>query len=158
MADGSRILIVTARYYEDIVRELEAGATAVLDQAGVQRDIIEAPGAFEIPGLIAAAAATGDYQGFIALGCVIRGETTHYDYVCGECARGLMELSVRGPDGAEGEGLAIGFGVLTVENQDQAWARANRPGKDHAGKDKGGEAARACLAVLDARFRLEEGL
>lgn len=153
MADDARILIVTARYYNDIVRELEAGVDAVLTAADMPSDIIEAPGAFEIPSIIATAAATGDYQGFIALGCVIRGETSHYDYVCGECARALMDLSLRGPDGADGDGLAIGFGVLTVENQEQAWARAKRDQKD-----KGGEAARACLGVLDARYRLEEGL
>ncbi len=150
MADTPRILIVSSRYYEDVARELEQGAYAVLDKAGVQHDILEAPGAFEIPALIASAAATGDYQAYIALGCVIRGETSHYDHVCNEVARALMDLTLSGPDG---DGLAIGFGVLTVNTKDQAMVRAKR-----SGKDKGAEAANACLQVLQARWRLEEGL
>ena len=92
------------------------------------------PGAFEIPGAIALAA--GHYDGFVALGCVIRGETTHYDYVCGESARGLMDLAVR-------DRLAIGYGIVTVNNADQAWARA---AIDRG--DKGGDAAHACLAMV----------
>jgi 6,7-dimethyl-8-ribityllumazine synthase len=92
------------------------------------------PGAFEIPGAIALAA--GRYDGFVALGCVIRGETTHYDYVCGESARGLMDLSVH-------KKVAIGYGIVTVNNVDQAWARA---ATDRG--DKGGDAAHACLAMV----------
>ncbi len=139
MPRDAPVLIVAARYYRDITDELEAGAMAALSAAGVGVERCEAPGAFEIPGLIAAAArGPMRFAGFVALGCVIRGETSHYDYVCGECARGLMDLSI-------GEGLAIGFGVLTVENPAQAWVRARREEKD-----KGGEAARACLAMMSA--------
>ena len=105
-----------------------------LDAVGATWERIAVPGAFEIPGAIALAA--GRYDGFVALGCVIRGETTHYDYVCGESARGLMDLAVR-------ERLAIGYGIVTVNNADQAWARA---AIDRG--DKGGDAAHACLAMV----------
>ncbi len=152
MAD-TRVLIVSSRYYSDVAAALEQGASAALDAASVQRDLIEAPGALEIPGLIAAAGATGDYQGFVALGCVIRGETSHYDIVSAESARGLMDLTLRGPDGADGEGLVIGNGILTVDTRNQAMERAQPEGRD-----KGGDAARACLAVMQARWQLEEGL
>jgi 6,7-dimethyl-8-ribityllumazine synthase len=141
--DGAKVLIIAARYYTAIVDELIAGAEAAVAAAGAVSERIEVPGAFEAPGAVALAAQTGRYDGYVALGCVIRGETSHYDYVCGEVARGLMDLSVR-------ERLAIGFGVLTVENEQQAVVRADR-----ACGDKGGEAARACLAILDLarRFR-----
>lgn len=138
-ADGASILIVAAPYYREIVDELVAGATATLVQSGATVEVVEVPGAFEIPAAIAQAAQV--YDGFIALGCVVRGETSHYDYVCGESARGLMDLSVR-------ERLAIGYGILTVNNETQARVRADR---DFG--DKGGEAARACLAVLALRRR-----
>ena len=131
---GARIALVAARYYKDIVDQLIEGASAIIAEAGGRVDVIDIPGAFEAPGAIALLA--GRYDGFIALGCVIRGETTHYDYVCGESARGLMDLSVR-------EKLAIGYGILTVENMAQAQDRA-----DPKRRDKGGEAARACLAML----------
>ncbi len=136
--DGARILIVEARFYTDIADTLAAGAErelakykCVVERAGV-------PGAFEIPGVVALAAANtaGRYDGFVALGCVIRGETTHYDYVCGESARGLMDLSVR-------DKLAIGYGILTVNTEEQAWTRA---ALDRG--DKGGDAAHACLAMV----------
>lgn len=100
---------------------------------------MEVPGAFELPGLIAMAADTGRFDGAVALGCVIRGETSHYDYVCGESARGLMDLIVQ-------RRQAIGYGILTVENEAQALARADRKRKN-----KGAEAAKACLAMI--RFR-----
>lgn len=133
---GARLLMVTAPYYRDIADQLQRGVEAVAEAADARLDRIFVPGAFEIPGAIAHAARTNTFDGFIALGCVVRGETSHYDYVCGESARGLMDLSIR-------EGLAIGYGILTVENIDQAHARA-----DTARGDKGGEAARACLAMI----------
>ena len=136
MTDTSpHILIVTSRYYAAIAEELEAGVVDTLNEAGASHDIIEAPGAFELPSVIAMASEAAEYDGFVALGCVVRGETTHYDYVCGECARGIMNLTLAG--------VPVGFGVLTVENQDQAWARARR-----SEKNKGREAALACLNMV----------
>ena len=143
MAKKPQILIVEARYYAHIANELLRGAQAALEAAGADYDKIEVPGSFEIPAAIALAAAANKYDGFVALGCIIRGETSHYDLVCGECARGIQELALRG--------LAIGFGVLTVENERQAMARAR---KDK--KDKGGEATRACLAMIALRQRFAD--
>lgn len=134
-----RILIATSRYYDHISRELEAGALEALSDEDVETEVIEVPGAFEVPGIIAMAADSGQYDGYIALGCVIRGETSHYDYVCGESARGLMDLAVK-------RRLAIGYGILTVENEAQALARADRKQKN-----KGKDAADACLAMLKMR-------
>lgn len=134
-----RVLVATSRYYESIAGELEAGAQDVLDGAGVVSETIIVPGAFEVPGVIAMAADSSKYDGYVALGCVIRGETSHYDYVCGESARGLMTLAVE-------RRLAIGYGILTVENHDQAWVRADRQQKN-----KGRDAAEACLAMLALR-------
>jgi 6,7-dimethyl-8-ribityllumazine synthase len=139
MAD--RVLVATSRYYRHISEELEAGAMEVLEAAGAKVVVMEVPGAFEIPGLIAMAADSGRFDGSVALGCVIRGETSHYDYVCGESARGLMDLIVQ-------RRQAIGYGILTVENEQQALVRADR-----RQKNKGGEAAKACLAMI--RFRRE---
>jgi 6,7-dimethyl-8-ribityllumazine synthase len=139
MAD--RVLIAISRYYRHISDELEAGAVEVLEGAGAKVTVMEVPGAFELPGLIAMAADSGRFDGSVALGCVIRGETSHYDYVCGESARGLMELIVN-------RRQAIGYGILTVENEAQAIARADRKQKN-----KGAEAAQACLAMI--RFRKE---
>ena len=135
----ARVLIATSRYYEKISLELEAGAMEVLEAAGCKTEIIEVPGAFEVPGVIAMAADSAQWDGYVALGCVVRGETSHYDYVCGESARGLMDLAVQ-------RRLAIGYGILTVENQDQAWVRADRKQKN-----KGKDAADACLAMLEFR-------
>jgi 6,7-dimethyl-8-ribityllumazine synthase len=136
-----RILIVNSPYYEKISTELEQGARDALDESGEDCvvETIVVPGAFELPGAIAMAADSAKYDGYIALGCVIRGETTHYDYVCGESARGLMWLATE-------RRLAIGYGILTVENQDQAWARADRQQKN-----KGRDAAVACLEMLKLR-------
>ena len=131
---GARILIVELRYYADIADALIAGAEREISKNGALSERVVVPGAFEIPGAIALAA--GRYDGFVALGCVIRGETTHYDYVCGESARGLMDLSVH-------KKVAIGYGIVTVNNVDQAWARA---ATDRG--DKGGDAAHACLAMV----------
>ncbi|MEL6566833.1 MAG: 6,7-dimethyl-8-ribityllumazine synthase [Pseudomonadota bacterium] len=137
MAD--RVLIATSRYYEKISLELEAGVNEVLSAAGAQVETIEVPGAFEVPGVIAMAADSAKYDGYVALGCVVRGETSHYDYVCGESARGLMRLATE-------RRLAIGYGILTVESQEQAWVRADRQQKN-----KGKDAAEACLAMLALR-------
>jgi len=142
----SKVLIVEARFYEDLADELVTGATAHLEASGVACDRISVPGAFEIPAAIAFAHRAGGhgapaYDGYVALGCVIRGETTHYDYVCGESARGLQDLAIR-------DGLAIGYGILTVENVDQAWARASV-----ATKNKGRDAAEACLAMIAIKQR-----
>ena len=144
---GARILIVESRYYADIADALIAGAEREIAKNGATSERVVVPGAFEIPGAIALAAAKegARYDGFVALGCVIRGETTHYDYVCGESARALMDLAVR-------DRLAIGYGIVTVNNADQAWARA---ATDRG--DKGGDAAHACLAMvaLARRWRLK---
>ena len=134
-----RVLIATSRYYEHITLELEAGASEVLGAAEASVEIIEVPGALEVPGIISMAADSAKYDGYIALGCVIRGETTHYDYVCSESARGLMWLTVD-------RRLAIGNGILTVENEDQALARADRKRKN-----KGADAANACLEMIKLR-------
>lgn len=134
-----RVLVATSRYYEHITLELEAGAREVLEAAEAVVETIEVPGALEVPGVIAMAADSAKYDGFIALGCVIRGETSHYDYVCGESARGLMDLTLR-------RRLAIGNGILTVENEDQALARADRKRKN-----KGADAANACLEMIKLR-------
>ncbi|BBK37135.1 6,7-dimethyl-8-ribityllumazine synthase 1 [Allostella sp. ATCC 35155] len=143
------VLIVEARFYEDLADELVRGASERLAAAACTFERVSVPGAFEIPAAIAMfdrAARTVQgatrFDGYVALGCVIRGETTHYDYVCGESARGLQDLAVR-------EGLAIGYGILTVENGQQAWARARV-----TEKNKGGDAAAACLAMIDLKHKL----
>lgn len=147
----TKILIVEARFYADISDALLAGATAVLKAAGAEYDTIAVPGALEIPGAIAMANASGHaagaaYDGYVALGCVMRGETTHYDTVANESARGLMDLTVH-------ERLAIGNGILTVENEDQAWART----RTDRVEDKGGNAAKAALAMIALRQRFTLG-
>ena len=136
-----RILIVNSPYYAHISEELEKGAREALEVSGEKCNIetIMVPGAFEVPGAIAMAADSAKYDGYIALGCVIRGETSHYDYVCGESARGLMYLSTV-------RRLAIGYGIVTVENEAQALARAERKQKN-----KGKDAAVACLEMLKLR-------
>lgn len=133
---GARLLLVVAPYYRAISDHLVAGARAAAAAAEATTEHINVPGAFEIPGAIAHAARSKQYDGFVGLGCVVRGETSHYDYVCGESARGLMDLSVR-------KRLCIGYGILTVESLTQAEERA-----DTRRGDKGGEAMRACLAMI----------
>ena len=113
------ILIVEARFYDALADALVEGAVHVLEEAGCQYERAQVPGGLEIPVAIACAARAGKYDGYVALGVVIRGETTHYDIVCGESARGLMDLGVR-------DCLAIGNGIQTVENEQQAWARWGR--------------------------------
>jgi len=139
MADPLHILIAEARFYDDIADELVHGAQAVLDAAGATFETVAVPGAYELPAAVRMAMESGRFDGYIALGCVIRGETSHYDYVCGESARGLMALCTE-------HGIALGYGILTTENRDQAWARASR-----ADKDKGAVAARACLEMVALR-------
>jgi 6,7-dimethyl-8-ribityllumazine synthase len=139
------ILIVEARFYSHIANALLDGATAALDAAGANFERVSVPGALEIPPALAMAARSegGGYDGFVALGCVIRGETYHFEIVSTESARGLMDLGVQ-------QGLCIGNGILTVENEEQALVRAST-----TGSDKGGDAARACLALIAHRAKLE---
>ena len=130
-------LIVEARFYDALADAQVAGAERALIKAGASWDRISVPGALEIPAAIAfAESGTRHYDGYVALGCVIRGETTHYEIVCGESARALMDLAVA-------ENLAIGNGILTVENAKQAWDRV-----DLTRKDKGGGAAEAALTMV----------
>ncbi len=132
----ARLLIVEARFYEDLCDELARGACAAIERAGASWQRVAVPGALELPGAIAMAARR--YDGFVALGCVLRGETSHYDIVAGESARGIMDLTL--------QGLCIGNGVLTCENEAQAWARARV-----TEGNKGGWAADAALAMI--RFK-----
>jgi 6,7-dimethyl-8-ribityllumazine synthase len=148
MATAAHVLIVEARYYDEIADEMVKGAIAALDRAEATYDRLAVPGAFEIPAAIRMVIVGNDlstserrYDAFVALGCVIRGETTHYDYVCGESARGLMDLSVR-------HAIALGYGILTCENREQAWTRARTDGGN-----KGGNAVAAALAMLEIRRR-----
>jgi 6,7-dimethyl-8-ribityllumazine synthase len=141
------ILIVEARFYDDMADALLDGAKTALEGAGATYDIVTVPGALEIPAAIAMALDGADnggteYQGYVALGMVIRGETYHFDIVANESSRALMDLAVS-------ESLAIGNGILTVENDDQAWARARR-----SDKDKGGFAARAALTMIALKQKL----
>ena len=136
-AASGHFLIVQADFYTELAAAQKQGAIAALEAVGGSYEVISVPGALEIPAAIAIAAAQKPcpYDGFIALGCVIRGETTHYEIVCTESSRGLMDLAIQ-------KLLVIGNGILTVENTEQAWDRA-----DINRKDKGGDAARAALAM-----------
>ncbi|MBX5223325.1 6,7-dimethyl-8-ribityllumazine synthase [Rhizobium sp. NLR8a] len=141
------ILIVEARFYDDMADALLEGATFALEQAGATYEVVTVPGALEIPAAIAMALDGDDnggthYDGYVALGMVIRGETYHFDIVSNESSRALMDLTVS-------ESLAIGNGILTVENDEQAWARARR-----SDKDKGGFAARAALTMIALKQKL----
>lgn len=131
----AHILILEARFYGDLCDEMCRGAIAAAERAGATWERMAVPGALEIPGAIAMAHETGLYHGYVALGCVLRGETTHYDIVSEESARGIMDLTL--------EGLCIGNGILTCENEAQAWARAKVDDMD-----KGGGAAEAALAMI----------
>ena len=151
MSEPIRVLIVEARFYDDLADALLEGAKDTLRARGVEFDVVSVPGALEIPPAIAMAEEAGRfptaprYDGYVALGCVIRGETYHFEIVSDQSAAGLMELGLRG--------LAIGNGVLTTEDEDQAWARARL-----SEGDKGGGAARACLDLIALRKRLRVGL
>lgn len=149
--DVPHVMIVEARYHDDIADEMVRGAVAEIEKAGGTWHRVPVPGAFEIPAAIQFAVRSMDffagrrrYDGYVALGCVIRGETTQYEHLCGECLRGLQDLALR-------HTLALGVAVLTAENREQAWTRAavNQ-------KNKGGAAARACLDMLELKrqFRL----
>jgi 6,7-dimethyl-8-ribityllumazine synthase len=148
MTDKPHILIVEARFYDDLLDAMLTGAKRALDRARASYEVVTVPGAIEIPGAIKLAHEAANagrlerrFDGYVAIGCVIRGETTHYDTVCQESARGLMDLAIR-------HNLAIGNGIITVENEEQAWARA-RP----EDQDKGGGAAKACLAMVALKRR-----
>jgi len=136
----AKVLIVEARFYPHLNDLLLAGARAAIEQAGHRHETITVPGALEVPAAVALAADNGGFDAFVALGVVIRGETYHFEIVAGESARALMALSL--------DGLAIGNGILTVEDEAQAIARA-----DPVQGDKGGDAARAALALLDLKAR-----
>lgn len=134
-----KLLAVAGTFYRDIADALIKGAQDAAAAAGAEIDIVEVPGALEIPGaIVQAEIAEADYDGYVALGCVIRGETTHYDYVCTESARGLMELNL--------SGVIAGNGILTVENRAQALKRA-------VDKKKGADAANAALSLIALRDR-----
>jgi 6,7-dimethyl-8-ribityllumazine synthase len=146
------LLLVEAPYYAHIAALLRDGAERAVAASGATCEIVSVPGAFEIPAAIALAAkAVERFDGYVALGCVIRGETTHYDHICAETARALQDMAVR-------DGLAVGYGILTVENEAQALVRATPAGDDKGqgdkgGRDKGGEAVRACLALVELKRR-----
>lgn len=143
------LMIVEARFYEDIADELVRGALNVVNEAGASFERYQVPGAFEIPAAVRFAIRSQQFEarlrrfdGYIALGCVIRGETSHYDYVCGESARALQDLACT-------YSIAVGYGILTVENRAQAMERASV-----GNRNKGGEAARTCLEMIELKKRL----
>ena len=136
----AKFLIVEARFYDHLNDMFVAVAKAALKAAGHEFEVVTVPGALEIPGTISLASESDLYDGYVAIGVVIRGETYHFEIVAGESARGIMALTM--------DGLAIGNGILTVENEEQALVRA-----DPAQKDKGGDAAKAAIAMLDLRAK-----
>ena len=133
--DPVKILIVVAPYYKDIADQMIAGAKAEIEACGGTHDLVEVPGALEVPTAIGIAERMSNFDGYVALGCVIRGETTHYETVCNDSSRGITLLGL--------QGLCIGNGILTVENMHQAQARA-----EVAGQNKGGGAAAAALHLI----------
>ncbi len=154
MSDTGTILIVEGRFYEDIADELFKGAAQVFDEAGVAYERLAVPGAFEVPQAIRYAvrsmelgSAMSRYAGFVGFGCVIRGDTSHYDYVCQESARALMDIPMT-------YSVALGYGILTCENREQAWQRA-----DVTQNNKGGAVAKTCLRMMEVKkhFRLVPG-
>ncbi len=142
MAQPPEILIIYSDYYKEIADALMSGATAVLDKAGANYEKIEVPGVLEVPAALAMACEQNRYDGFVLLGCVIRGETTHYEIVSNESARAIMDIMCR-------NNLALGNGIQTVENREQAWARANVDDRN-----KGGGAAEAALKMIKVRAEL----
>lgn len=136
----AKILIVEARFYGHLNDMLIAGAKTAIEAAGHEAEVLTVPGALEIPGAISLAMESDQYDGYVAIGVVIRGETYHFEIVAGESARAIMALTM--------DGIAIGNGILTVENEEQALVRA-----DPAQKNKGGEAAEAALALLKLQER-----
>jgi 6,7-dimethyl-8-ribityllumazine synthase len=142
-AEGARFVIVEARFYDAIGDHLLNGAKAALDAAGAEYEVVSVPGALEIPAAVRMLTADGNFDGAIALGCVIRGETYHFEIVANESSRGLMNLSME-------DYLPVGNGILTVENEEQAIVRA-----DPKQGDKGGDAARAAIALYQIQQRME---
>ncbi len=134
-----KILIIQSTFYQNISNMLLDGALEKLKNSEYEYDVIKVPGVFEIPTAIAMAENSRKYSGYVTLGCVIRGETTHYDYVCQESARGISQLSIKFK-------TAIGYGIITAENENQAIRRA-----DPKQKNKGSEAANACLEMLNIK-------
>jgi 6,7-dimethyl-8-ribityllumazine synthase len=141
--EKAHVLIVEARFHDALADALLEGAKAALDQANATYDVVTVPGSLEIPAAISFALDGADYDGFVALGCVIRGDTYHFDIVANESSRKLMDLSVD-------EAVPIGNGILTVDTEEQAWVRARR-----SEGDKGGFAARAALTMIALRERFE---
>jgi len=143
----NKILIVISTFYKEISSNLENEAIKYIEENNFEFDVIYVPGAFEIPAIIAKASkynmVTNYYVGYIALGCVIRGETSHYDYVCNESTRALMDLSI--------DGIALGYGILTCENREQADVRANPKGLN-----KGRAAAVACIEMIKNFSKIQE--
>lgn len=142
LAEKAHVAVIEARFYTGIADAMAKGALAALERAGATSERLPVPGAFELPAALRLAVESGRFHAYVALGCVIRGETSHYDIVCNEASRGVSELAAR-------EGLALGFGLLTCETEAQAWERA-----DPKKQDKGGDAARAALAMLALKRRL----
>ena len=136
-----KVLVVSSTFYKDISSDMEKEATLTLKTHNFGYEIIHVPGAFEVPAIIAKASKYNKYSGYVALGCVIRGETTHYDYVCSESARALMQLSL--------EGIAIGYGILTCETKKQAIDRSKPEGLN-----KGKAAALACINMINVLTEL----
>ena len=132
------ILIVTSRFYPQISSALEEEAINLIKKQGYSFELVDVPGAFEVPSVISHASKTSKYIGYVALGCVIRGETSHYDYVCGESARALMQMSL--------DGLSIGYGILTCESKEQAVVRSSPEGLN-----KGKAATLACLRMIELK-------
>lgn len=143
--EGARFLIIEARYYDAIGDLLLNGARAAIEAQGGECEVVNVPGALEIPPAINMIAANGHYAGAIALGCVIRGETYHFEIVSNESSRGIMDVAIQ-------QQFAIGNGILTVENEDQAMVRA-----DPKQGDKGGDAARAAMILFDLKRRMGRG-
>jgi 6,7-dimethyl-8-ribityllumazine synthase len=138
MSEGRRFALVVGRFYAELAERLVAGASAVLEEAGAAGiEVYDVPGAYELPLAAKYAAESGRYDAIVALGAVIRGETDHYDYVCGEAARGIQQVQLA-------TGVPVGFGVLTVDSMEQALARVQGGTK----RDSGAHAAEAVLASL----------
>ena len=145
LAPGARVAVVVSRYHSHITQRLLDGALAAAAERGAEVDVVPAPGAFELGILSLEAARSGRYAGVAALGCVIRGETTHYDYVCSECARSVLTAGLE-------TGVPVAFGVITCENAEQAFARAGGPGGN-----KGAEAVETALDTAAALAAVRSG-
>ena len=145
MTSNGTVLMVEARFYDDIADQLADGAIKVLNDAAYEVERIAVPGVFEIPAAVQVAWLSGKFAGCVTVGCVIRGETDHYDHICREVSRALMDHSLD-------HAMPLGFGVLTCENRDQAWVRA-----DTQQRNIGGRAGEACLRMIDIYQRYSDG-